>query len=263
MPIRTFTLVRRKSTPELVLNRQLTPTDSADGISMPVGPCTKLWLCFPPTEKNINLMAKADGQKAKLVRIGKKLEGGIIYQTTSANAIYLPAGTLHSVFTLRGGFLASIDFITPKSSLALSSLLAGDIDQLAPESFRKELFARYLASVELGLDNKKESLALSSWIKAFERIIEYKITDEEWRAKALRMWRDWFRTVGSKKVTCPCGNQGAEKLKRHLLTAHLSIGQGRAVVEVENAPLGRPQTRASKRKADGETDVGAVKRAKK
>lgn len=230
---------------------------------MPVGPCTKLWLCFPPTEKNIDLMAKADGQKAKLVRIGKKLEGGIIYQTTSANAIYLPAGTLHSVFTIRGGFLASVDFITPRSSLPLSSLLAGDIDQLAPGSFRKELFARYLASVELGLDNKTESLAISSWIKAFERIIEYAKTNEEWRAKGVQMWRDWFGTMGSKKITCPCGNQGAETLKRHLWTAHSSVGQGRVVVGVEDAPVGRPQTRALKRKADeGDENVKAAKRAK-
>lgn len=45
--------------------------DSADGISAPMGSCEKVWVTFPPTERNLALMSKAEGQKAKVARIGK------------------------------------------------------------------------------------------------------------------------------------------------------------------------------------------------
>jgi hypothetical protein len=89
--------------------------DSAEGLSSPIGPCVKLRLVFPPTPHNLKLMSSAEGQKAKLMRIGRRLEGGLVFKTTSAESIYLPVGCMHSVFNLHGGFLVAIDFNTPNS----------------------------------------------------------------------------------------------------------------------------------------------------
>ena len=43
------------------------------------------------------------------------LEEGLVVHTTSAEAVYLPAGCLYAVFTTEGGFLVSIDCTTHMS----------------------------------------------------------------------------------------------------------------------------------------------------
>jgi len=195
--------------------------DSADGISAPMGKCTKLWLVFPPTSHNLKLMSSAEGQKAKLTRIGRKLEGGMIFKTSSAESIYLPVGCLHSVFTLHGGFLVSIDFITPISCHALSSLLTHGLDQVGSPSFRTELFARFLSSVDLALQNK-EMIAVESWINALERVREYSDENGDWKKEATKNWNEYFLTASAKKKRCPCGEQGPdESFKSHLGKMHL------------------------------------------
>jgi hypothetical protein len=83
-----------------------------DGISAPLDGCTKIWFLYTPTLHNLALMAQERGQHGKLARLADRLEGGIVTQTTSAEAIYIPAGCLHAVFTTEGGFLVSIDCTT-------------------------------------------------------------------------------------------------------------------------------------------------------
>lgn len=57
-----------------------------------MGPCIKLWLVFPPTATNLGLMASAEGQKAKLVRIGRKLEGGLLLRQSRPRAFTCQLG---------------------------------------------------------------------------------------------------------------------------------------------------------------------------
>ena len=84
---------------------------------------------FPPTRKNLHLMRIADAQRGKLARIGKDLEGGLIFKSTSSQALYIPVGCIHAVFTLHVGFLLSIEFSTPDSVPVLATLLNSDFDR--------------------------------------------------------------------------------------------------------------------------------------
>jgi hypothetical protein len=195
--------------------------DSADGISSPMGPCIKLWLVFPPTAHNLGLMASAEGQKAKLVRIGRKLEGGLLFKTTSAESIYLPVGCIHSVFTLHGGFLVAIDFGTPKSCQAFSALLTAGLDQVGSPSFQNEVFARYLASVDLALKKPQGVRGISSWIDSIERIREWVGENPAWAKEATKVWDEFLAMPRGRKTKCPCGKQTTkEKFQGHLKKRH-------------------------------------------
>jgi hypothetical protein len=195
--------------------------DSTDGISSPMGPCVNLWLVFPPTLHNLKLMASTEGQKAKLVRIGRKLEGGLLFKTTSAESIYLPVGCTHSVFTLHGGFLVAIDFNTLKSCQAFSALLTAGLDQFGPPSFQSEVFDRYPASVDLALNNPQCARGISSRIDSIERIGEWVEENPAWAKEATKVWNEFLATRRGRKTKYTCGKQTPrEKFQGHLKKRH-------------------------------------------
>jgi hypothetical protein len=243
----------------------LEPSDSADGLSIPLGSCVKLWICFPPTAKNLELFAKAEGQKAKLARIGKHLEGGIMYTTTSENAIYLPVGCLHTVFTLSGGYLIAIDFNSPKSCGTLASMISFGLDLSGgmSNSFQQAVFSRLLASVDFALNNNVVQMGLSAWIAAQNRISDFKLGNEAWELESEKMWEEWFCGPFAKKVTCPCGKQVKESFKVHWMKRHC---RKKSPEVKEEAPAEIPRTRSAKRKAAEDVEEGenhVVKQTKK
>ncbi|KAL2073111.1 hypothetical protein VTL71DRAFT_10435 [Oculimacula yallundae] len=198
--------------------------DTSDGVSSPIGQCRKLWMVFPPTEKNIGLMKKADGQRAKLVRIGKNLEGGLVFTTNSDEAIYLPAGCIHAVITLDGGFLVAIDFVTPLSSRPLAAVInAGLDDSGAGDTFREEISARFLSSVDYGLSYRYEDLAITSWITTLEKSRQYAKESPIWKKKANQIWNEFFEEKKKKgeKIICVCGEQGNAEFEGHIKGVHM------------------------------------------
>ena len=78
---------------------------------------------FPSIEENLRLYISSADFSNQLARIGSDLHKGIIVKTTSAQALDLPAGTLHAVFTTVGGFLERINYSTSKSLPTMSRLL--------------------------------------------------------------------------------------------------------------------------------------------
>ncbi|KAG4430017.1 hypothetical protein IFR05_014500 [Cadophora sp. M221] len=96
-------------------NRQMLCTPKFWMTDLHIGLCEKLWIMFPPTPQNLQLMQSADGQRSKLARIGKDLGGGLVIKADSSQALYIPAGCIHAVFTLHGGFLVSLEFTTSLS----------------------------------------------------------------------------------------------------------------------------------------------------
>ncbi|RDL40244.1 uncharacterized protein BP5553_00223 [Venustampulla echinocandica] len=194
--------------------------DSADGLSVPLGQCTKLWLAFPPTPKNLAHMYTQQGRKAKLSCIGSSLEGGLIFQTTAKEAVYLPVGTIHAVLTTTGGFLNALDFTTPESSKTYAPLSAAGIDR-ADESFRRDCFRHFLKSVELGLDNQRESMAVKAWVDADEQIKEYGAGDGGWRRSAMVIWDDYLERRKVRSISCPCGRGLGELFPTHFRAEHL------------------------------------------
>ncbi len=226
--------------------------DSADGISSPIGQCKKLWLLFPPTTLNLTLMKEAEGQRAKLQRIGKSLEGGIVATTNSDQAIYLPAGCIHAVVTIQGGFLISIDFTTPLSSKPTAALITAGLDDgISSPSFQKEVFDRLLASVDHGLSNKKEHLAVDSWISVLGKIQEYGKSRQAWKKQGTKVWDEFLATKRGKDMVCVCGEQGKAKFPEHFRREHLwgnvKAQKRKADSQVVEDPREKRVTRAIKR----------------
>jgi hypothetical protein len=100
-----------------------------DGVSAPTGRCVKIWLIYPPTPENLRRLLGTEGQGTNRIRIGLSLEGGITLKTTSAQAIYLPAGCIHATLTIEGGYLAAVDFTTMGSVKAFSRCITSGLDR--------------------------------------------------------------------------------------------------------------------------------------
>ncbi|PVH83851.1 hypothetical protein DL98DRAFT_615218, partial [Cadophora sp. DSE1049] len=208
--------------------------DTSDGISSPLGQCRKLWLIFPPTASNLGLMKKADGQRAKLDRIGKELEGGLVLTTNSHEAIYLPAGCIHAVITLEGGFLIATDFTTPLSSRPHGAMInAGLDDSGAASTFQQE------------------PLALASWIGTLEKIRNYAKECPDWKKTANMVWDEYFKRKEARGMVCVCGKQGKAKFGEHFKRVHMwqvAKGQKRELEEAgEGVDQEKRPIRVSKR----------------
>ncbi|KAJ5543651.1 hypothetical protein N7513_007159 [Penicillium frequentans] len=134
----------------------------ADGLSTVIGDCRKIWLLYPPTDDNLNAMKSIDGQRGKLVRLMRRLEGGVLVETTSSHAIFLPAGCAHATFTLQGGYLVAKDFTTAKSLSAIASFITCGLDENLPTEAREICFDCNFRMVKgrkktckLGIDSSK------------------------------------------------------------------------------------------------------------
>lgn len=173
---------------------------------------------------------QAEGRKAKLRRIGKDLEHGLIHTTTSFDVIYLPIGCIHYVLSTHGSFL--IDFIAPESSWALSSLILSGLDR-SNISWQKGLFENFCRSIELGLNYNQISGALSSWIRIQEPIKEWAEKNIGWKKDASKVWDSFFRSTLSKDVSCPCETvESNQSFEEHFRAVHMfsQSGVGTSVV---------------------------------
>lgn len=178
---------------------------------------------FPPTDHNLRQMEEAEGKKAKIYRIGRSLEHGLVHKTTSTDTIHIPAGCIHYVLTIEGGLIYAMDFLTPESAKALASVLLCEYEESDP-AWRKEIFENFLRAVELGLENNKQIPAtLAAWIKVQEAVREWTEVNRQWAAKACAIWGRFFETKRAKSAaSCPCGSsQLAQGLEEHFRAEHM------------------------------------------
>ncbi|KAG9229106.1 hypothetical protein BJ875DRAFT_500199 [Amylocarpus encephaloides] len=194
--------------------------DAADGISVPIGSCKKVWIAFPPTPHNLKIFASQEGRRAKIQRIGHRLEGGVLFETTSAEAVYLPVGCIHGVFTTSGGFLNTLNFTSPDSIKTYPALITARADRRS-EDFAAEVMKYFLECVNWGLGCGKEITAIEAWIECGERVREQGGKEREWKAKANGVWREWLETEEAGGVTCPCGKMEQGNFVNHFLLSHM------------------------------------------
>ena len=212
-------------------------------------------MVFPPTPTNVHLFKEAIGQKMILKRIGAKLEGGITLKTNSSEAIYLPNGCLHAVFTTTGGFLASFDFVTPTSAPTYAIQINQEFDLV--DDRVEELWAAFSEAILHSLLNNKVAIGIRAWLDVEDRAKEYAGEVKEWGTEMKRIWEEFLATPFAKKMRCPCdGMAENEKFPAHWRKYH-SISSAKA-----NKPKAAPLAAGSKRKR-GAADVeesGAAKR---
>jgi hypothetical protein len=183
-------------------------------------------------------MQDADSHRSKWVRIGRYLEGGLIYKTTSSDAIYLPVGCIHAVFTVRGGFLVTIEFGTPDSVRVLSSLFNSHFDQFKDPYAKAELPSQFIESVDLALKQNRAIAGLKAWIDMEDRLLRWADNSEDsnsttknkewisrrqgWKNEVTRIWNSFFASTASDKLACPCKKMGHnQSLEVHFRAAHL------------------------------------------
>jgi hypothetical protein len=171
-------------------------------------------------------MAKVEGQKEKLARIDKDLEGGLIYRTDSTKAMYLPFGTLHAVYTVQGGFLLGLDIATPVSSKTYPKLMARGIDGAGTARFKEVIFDRFLLSVDLGFDKNRVEVALGAWIEGLEFAREWAAGNPEWARDTVKVLEEYLgKAEAKKRTTCPCGMKGKHFI-RHFRDVHMLKASG-------------------------------------
>lgn len=139
------------------------------------------------------------GRKAQLHKIGRQLEGGVIFQITSDNAVYLPIGCIHTVFTIHGGFLFALDLLAPNPRGTYGILFNPGFDKTGRE-FQKGCLDRSFESIDMGLLNQLKGNSVQAWLVA-----EHGREHVGWQKKAVVVWNNFF---GNKEVqmnyNCPC-----------------------------------------------------------
>lgn len=185
-------------------------------------------------------MQDADAQRNKWIRIGKDLEGGLIYKTTSSDAIYLPIGCIHAVFTVEGGFLLTIEFSTPESVKVLSSLFNSHFDRFKDDYSKAELPGQFIESVALALRRNRALVGLKAWIDMEERLRRWADNSEDndsatkntewisrrpgWKKKIVKIWTSFFKSQFSENLSCPCEKMHrSQSLEEHFRADHLSM----------------------------------------
>lgn len=196
---------------------------------MPLG-SEKLGLLFPSSESNISWLREAEGGKEKLARIGKNLEGGIITEVTSLRAVYIPLGCIHWFETKQGGFMITIDFISPSSAKTYSALLSAGLDCVNGRSHQKLYFDRFLLSIGLSLDNNCVMLGIESWVNSWDRVKDWAGANPGWLKRATKIWAEFLQTSESQNILCPCGKmESEESFREHFRLSHIFPNSNRSI----------------------------------
>jgi hypothetical protein len=230
-----------------------------------------MWICFPPTANNLNLIAREEERKAKIRRIGKQLEGGVIFETTSEHAVYLPVGCIHAVFTTTGGFLNAMDFTTPDSVATYPLLFKLKIDR-RNSSFGDSCLKYFKDCVQLGLDEGLDShnaeVAVRAWVEAGERVLEYAEDNSqlviEWKRDCMIFWDDFLGKPKTKKLECPCGNLKKGEFVEHFREKHLwAPSRGKSPQRSKSKTPGAPKRSGSGSSRSSGSGSSKASKAKK
>ncbi|KAL4935580.1 hypothetical protein BDV06DRAFT_228695 [Aspergillus oleicola] len=194
----------------------------ADGVTTLIDDCRKIWFLYPPTSSNLAALASVNGQRRKLLHILHKLEAGIIVETSSSEALWIPAGCIHATFTIEGGFLVGSAFTTSQSITAISTLIASGLEK--SEDAREECFNWFKKSLDAALLHRKFSDVLNAWIQAEAFFRDWAAQTKDWAKDTKEIWsknQDDLNTAG---FACPCGfHDDSTELFTHLSATHLSF----------------------------------------
>jgi hypothetical protein len=161
-------------------------------------------------------------QRAKLVRIKRQLEGGIVVSTTASEAIYIPPGCIHATFTLQGGFLIAKDFTSAKSLTAIASYLLHGLDQTLPSEARSVCYDWFERCLDVCLSSGEISIALEAWLRSQKQLAAWAASNRLWRTNVRRIWERHLHDQIF--CDCPCGIQKRTMaLSQHVLATHLDF----------------------------------------
>jgi hypothetical protein len=104
----------------------------------------------------------------------------MVVRTTSKNALYIPADCLHAVFTIRGGFLVSIDCTTRDSILPFSQYLKSSLATALDVEGQRHCMFLYLECLAVALDHGRSEKAIGGWLSIESLLQKVAQRDHEW-----------------------------------------------------------------------------------
>lgn len=178
----------------------------ADGISKTMSDCEKYWFLFPPTTRNLDLLASVHGEQGKLGKILNRLEYGIIAKTRSSEALYIPAGCIHATYTTTGGFLVAKDFVTIHTYKYIASLMQSRYFKVFDFESRELCLEWFMISLEVATRYQPILAVCKVWIVA-ENVL--KSLTPRLLLRVLREVKGCFEEAlegaGDNITQCPCG----------------------------------------------------------
>ena len=88
--------------------------------------CVKLWIIHPPSPPNMKAFSLAYGQTNVFGRFEPLASQGLCFFTFPNDAIYLPPGTIHTVYTIASGCLTGTTWASDTGLLASAQLFEQD-----------------------------------------------------------------------------------------------------------------------------------------
>jgi uncharacterized protein (DUF433 family) len=210
-------------------------------ISIGCGQCTKAWFAWPPTQHNENTfypqssaaegMSK-NGETFQFATIAPRLQGGQLVIAGPRDAVYLPAGWIHSVLTLEGSYLIGLTFTCLSQLDTLLRCFRLEAQSCQSTTDQKHTLIMIAATLDLAL----QSLHLAD---IYEALRVYLGLIDVLNQGISERGLDWGRPVINKltKVivsytnratatfpeSCPCGKQspdGATHFRAHFPSEH-------------------------------------------
>lgn len=176
---------------------------------------------YPPTPHNLQWVAEHRGQQAKLAQGMAVLEGGVVAHTTSAEAVYLPAGCLHAVFTVAGGFLVSIDCTTQRSVWPFAQYLRHNVQAELEADEQRNCYFLFMDSLDVALQNAGERDAFRAWV-AVEHLLQMKRKkDGGWLRATRKVWDGYLKADPIIDLECPCHGAASSFFLEHFKDRHL------------------------------------------
>ncbi|KAF2245041.1 hypothetical protein BU26DRAFT_508397 [Trematosphaeria pertusa] len=91
--------------------------------------CTKLWVIHPPTSENMKAFYRYYGHENTFGKFEPLAKGGLCFLQFPHDAIYLPPGTLHTIYTIEGGCLTGTTWASNTSLFASAQIFEQDVQK--------------------------------------------------------------------------------------------------------------------------------------
>jgi hypothetical protein len=188
------------------------PDYGMDGISAVLGDCRKTFILFPPSDYNLSWMRRECHNQGKLVRGLEVLQCGVMAELDSSNAIFIPSGWSHAVFTTEGGFLVSIDCVTKRTVWTFSQYLRYQLYLEVETKKQADCFFLFLDCLEVALEHGELSTASRSWTNIEDLLRKH--SDDKWKRSALMLWKGVLENHADVLVSEGCDDVGEVPVDR-------------------------------------------------
>lgn len=192
----------------------------ADEVSASIDDCWKIWLLYPPTDKNFKVIRLINSQWVKFARLMHQLEERIIVETTSVKAIHIPAACIHAMFTIQDDYLITENFTISKSLTAISSFIFNHLNDSLPIKACEICFDWFECCLDISLAHQQIMSVIHAWVKMEMQLISWASTYWRWQVSIQHLWKQYLQE--DMPDDCLCDTQDlSTSLSKHFFLIHL------------------------------------------